>query len=447
MKKIIKKILKGTFKLFRGIYRLIPLPARSKKRIKHFIIWTLDKSYASLAPGTMRRNNVYVASHADKDRLLDIYEEYIDGIFQTGKKGEEFVEYKQHSISFSDEDVKPIVFYLPQFYTFSENDKWWGKGFTEWTNVTKAVPQFPGHYQPHLPYDSAFYDQSKIETIKHQIKLAQNYGIYGFCFHYYWFNGKRLLEKPLDILLNSEIDFPFCINWANENWTRRWDGHEDDILMAQHYSPDDDLANITEICKYVRDKRYIRVNGKPLILIYRANILPDANRTIQIWRDYCRKNGIGEVHLAAVITHEFNPMIYNFDEAVVFPHHDVKTNPINTIEPISLDYNGWVHDMEEYISNKRYYYDYNPYYGLFPSWDNTARRGNHFHLYKMNPALYKKWLSDILRHTKENRDPGDRIIFINAWNEWAEGAHLEPCRKYGHANLQATADAVLDMKS
>ena len=431
----------------RGIYRALPLPIRSKKRIKSFIIKALDKSYASLVPGVTRRNNVYVASHADKDRLLDIYEEYIYGVFQTGKKSEEFVEYKQHSISFSDEDVKPVAFYLPQFYTFPENDKWWGKGFTEWTNVTKAVPQFPGHYQPHLPYDSTFYDQSNIETIKHQIKLAQNYGIYGFCFHYYWFNGKRLLEKPLDLLIESDIDFPFCINWANENWTRRWDGYEDDILMEQHYSPDDDLANISEICKYVSDKRYIRVNGKPLILIYRANLLPDTNRTIQIWRDYCRQNKIGEIHLAATITHEFNPMIYNFDEAVVFPPIDVKAQSVKTIEPISHDYNGWVRNMEEYINNKRYYYDYHPYYGAFPSWDNTARRGNYFHLYKMNPALYKKWLLDIIRHTKVSRKSGDRIIFINAWNEWAEGAHLEPCRKYGYAHLQATADAILDSKN
>ncbi|MCL2436410.1 MAG: glycoside hydrolase family 99-like domain-containing protein [Clostridiales bacterium] len=389
-----------------------------------------------------------------KDEIINIYTQYVDDILQTGKRCDEFVEYKENHIAFTDKDVKPIAFYLPQFYTFPENDEWWGKGFTEWTNVTKSMPRFLGHYQPHLPYDSTFYDLNNVEILKGQVSLAKNYGIYGFCFHYYWFSGKRLLEKPLNNFLKTKegLDFPFCISWANENWSRRWDGSDQEILMAQKHSDEDDLACIADICQYVRDERYIRIKGKPLIIIYNASLLPDANKTIKIWRDYCKENGIGDICLAGAQTNPTkDPLVYDFDEAVEFPPHYywlAASNITQKMTPITDKHGLSIYDMEEYIEQKRHY-SIQPekiYKSIFPNWDNTPRKGTNGIVFQMNPQLYKKWLLDIINYTKENRESGDRFIFINAWNEWAEGAHLEPDRKYGYANLQATADAICELR-
>ena len=385
---------------------------------------------------------------------MNAYKAFVDTVFDIGKKSEHFAEYEKHNISFTDDDTKPIAFYLPQFYTFPENDEWWGKGFTEWTNVTKAVPQFVGHYQPHLPYDSTFYDLSDVSVMHHQVALAKNYGIYGFCFHYYWFNGKRLLEKPLDNYLNEKsLDLPFCINYANENWTRRWDGSEDQILMKQEHSDDNDLACIADICKYVRDERYIRVNGKPMIIIYSATAQPDVRRTIDLWRGYCRDNGIGEIHLVCAQTFRTkDPMIHGFDDAVEFPPHfsNLQAKKIPFDEFLQVEGRDSIHifDAEDFIVNKRHQADEpeHIYKTVFPGWDNTPRLGENGIVHPMTPSLYKKWLLDVMKYTAEKREPGDRFVFINAWNEWAEGAHLEPDRRFGYGYLQATAEAIAESR-
>ena len=383
---------------------------------------------------------------------MNAYKAYANTVFDTGKKSELFADYKKHNITISDEHTRLIAFYLPQFYTFPENDEWWGKGFTEWTNVTKAVPQFAGHYQPHLPYDSTFYDLTNISVQRTQVALAKNYGIYGFCFHYYWFNGKRLLEKPLDNYLGEKsLDLPFCINYANENWTRRWDGSEDQILMKQEHSDENDLACIADICRYVRDDRYIKVNGKPMIIIYNSTVFPDAARTLELWRGYCRDNGIGEIHLVCAQTfRNKDPMIHGFDDAVEFPPHfsnlQAKLIPSDEVLQVEGKDDFHIFDAEDFIVNKRHHADEpeHIYKTVFPGWDNTARRGENGIVYPMTPSLYKKWLLDVMKYTDEKREPGDRFVFINAWNEWAEGAHLEPDRKFGYGYLQATAEAVIE---
>src|SRR4029077_7166935 len=197
--------------------------------------------------------------------------------------------------------VKLIAFYLPQYHPIPENDDWWGKGFTEWTNVTKARPWFRGHYQPHLPADLGFYDLRLPETREAQANLARQYGIHGFCYYHYWFNGRRLLERPFnEVLASGSPDFPFCLCWANENWTRAWDGLEREVLIQQHYDSNDDLAHIRWLANAFRDPRYIRVHGKPLFLVYRVASLPDPMQTVSIWREEARRLGIGELFLCAV---------------------------------------------------------------------------------------------------------------------------------------------------
>jgi glycosyltransferase involved in cell wall biosynthesis/2-polyprenyl-3-methyl-5-hydroxy-6-metoxy-1,4-benzoquinol methylase/regulator of replication initiation timing len=367
----------------------------------------------------------------------------------------DFVPLSEKKVTLTPDDVKLIAFYLPQYHPIPENDMFWGKGFTDWINVAKAVPQFVGHYQPHLPGELGFYDLRLIEVQKRQIELARQYGIYGFCFHYYWFNGKRLLEKPLfQFLEHIEWDFPFCICYANENWTRRWDGMEHDILISQKHSPEDDLEFIKDLEDVLKDPRYIKIDGKPILIVYRVQLLPDPHRTVEIWRAFCREKGIGELYLIAAQTFGFeDPRPYNFDAAVEFPpHHPLEEfcKVINNQLPIiNPHFSGEILNIEPYIRSKKFLrsVEYALYKTVSPGWDNTPRRsGKAKILYGLNPARYEEWLSGCMEYTRKHRKKEERFVFINAWNEWAEGAYLEPDRRYGYSFLQKTADAILNLR-
>ena len=219
--------------------------------------------------------------------------------------------------------VRLIAFYLPQFHPIPENEQWWGPGFTEWTNVTRARPQFKGHQQPHLPADLGFYDLRLPDTRRAQADLAREYGITGFCYYHYWFTGRRLLERPFnEVLASGEPDLPFCLCWANEHWTRTWDGFERNVLMDQGYSVEDDLMHIRWLCNAFRDPRYIRVEGRPLFLIYRAGNLPNSVRTTSIWREEAIRQSVGEPFLCRVESFPMDkgvdPHATGFDAAVEF---------------------------------------------------------------------------------------------------------------------------------
>lgn len=354
---------------------------------------------------------------------------------------------------------RAIAFYLPQFHPIAENDAWWGKGFTEWTNVTKARPLFSWHNQPHLPADLGFYDLRLPEVREAQAALAQQYGIHGFCYYHYWFGGKRLLERPFhEVLHRGSPNFPFCLCWANENWTRAWDGGEREILMPQSYSPTDDLEHIRWLCRAFQDPRYIRVRGRPLFLVYRVSALPDPPRTAQAWREEARKLGVGEVflcHVQSFPSEYREPEHFGFDAAVEFqPDGRFAGRPMRRSGPWKMLRKLRLHDRRyDQVS----VYDYRavaermarkpvPSYPRFPcvtpGWDNTARRKRGGVILKdSTPDLYAAWLTASIERFLPTGS-GDDIVFINAWNEWAEGNHLEPCQRWGRAYLEATQRAL-----
>lgn len=345
--------------------------------------------------------------------------------------------------------VNLIAFYLPQFHCIPENDEWWGSGFTEWTNVRSATPLYHNHYQPHIPDELGYYNLLNIEIQKKQAAMARQYGISGFCFYFYWFNGHRLLEQPtLNYLEHTEIDFPFCLCWANENWTRRWDGREKDILIEQNYDQEDDTAFVRYISKYLIDPRYIRVNGKPLLIIYRPNLIPKIKEIVAKWRNWCVENGVGDLYLCYTQSFEStNPEYYGMDAAIEFPPNNTKPPKITRkFKPFSNAFRGHIYDWSIYLKKSTNYAtsSYKLLRSMCPSWDNTARRKlNSTSFVKSSPLGYQQWLLNASLDTiKCSKNPSERIIFINAWNEWAEGAHLEPDAKYGFAWLEATKIAL-----
>ena len=346
--------------------------------------------------------------------------------------------------------VRLIAMYLPQFHAIPENDAWWGEGFTEWTNVRPASPQFEGHYQPHVPGELGYYNLLDPAVQRRQVELARLYGVGGFCFYSYWFAGKRLLEKPVENYLhNRDLDLPFCICWANENWSRRWDGLDQELLIAQQHSPEDDLAFIEDVARYMRDERYIRVNGRPLLIVYWPGQLPSAKATANRWRQWCRDNGLGEIYLAYTQSLETgHPGKYGFDAAIEFPPNYMAPPEISrSVKPLSPDFAGRVFDWRYFVERARHYTkpEYTLFRGCCPSWDNTARRKNKGTVFlHSSPTAYREWLVNAIKDTCERFGNADeRLVFVNAWNEWAEGAHLEPDQKYGYAWLDATRKALV----
>jgi lipopolysaccharide biosynthesis protein len=358
--------------------------------------------------------------------------------------------------------VRAIAFHLPQFHPIPENDEWWGKGFTEWTNVVNAKPRFPGHYQPHLPTDLGFYDLRLPEARAAQAEMASSYGIHGFCYFHYWFHGRQVLERPVnEIWKSGEPEFPFCLCWANENWTRRWDGQNNEILLEQRYSPADDLAHIRSLIPLFEDRRYIRVMGRPLFLVYRTPQLPEPERTADIWRREAERAGLKGLFLVRVEGdgQSYDPRAVGFDCALEF-------QPDGQLFSCWRTYRRkWWHirrlGTQEPGLRENYVYDYEllvrnalaaqvPAYPrircVCPGWDNSPRRRQGAIIFiNATPEVYERWLREIVNRVRPSEASdisADSLVFINAWNEWAEGNHLEPCQRWGRKYLEATQKAL-----
>jgi len=346
--------------------------------------------------------------------------------------------------------VKAIAFYLPQFHSIPENDRWWGKGFTEWRNVARGAPRFAGHYQPRIPRDLGFYDLGDPEVMRRQIEMAKSAGLAGFCYYFYWFDGKRLLERPVDrFLADPSLDFPFCIMWANENWTRRWDGFDTDILIAQTYRKQDETALLEEFHRHFADPRYIRVNERPLLIIYRPKLIPDPARTFLRWkRHWLAEHGYLPLILGVQAFGLDDPREYGLDGAVEFPPHMLARGlPSITDQHAISDplFTGSIYAYDDVVERSlgRAVPDYPLIRCVMPGWDNDARRQEAATVYHgSTPQKYERWLAEIVRRSARNHSWNRSFVFINAWNEWAEAAYLEPDMRYGSAYLNATARAL-----
>ena len=422
------------------IWESIPIKQNRKNKFK-FILF-------SKYPIFFEWSNTYKSWKTNTNYYFEENEHDHDFVFNHEIVKSKYVYFKKYN-KIKKNPVRLIAFYLPQFHEIPENNLWWGKGFTEWTNVKKAKPLFDDHYQPRIPGDLGYYDLSDTSVQDKQIKLAKNYGVSGFCFYFYWFNGTRLLEKPiLNYLNDSSLDFPFCLCWANENWTKRWDGFDNDVLISQKFSAKDDLNFIEYISKYFKDKRYIKIDNKPLLIIYRPNLLPSAKKTIKRWRKWCLNNGIGEIYLAYTQSFErINPSKYGFDAAIEFPPN-IFSPPIvnNHIKKLKSDFSGVIHDWGIFIEKSESFREdvYKLFRGVNPGWDNSARRGNSATVFVNSSAEgYKLFLKRAIKETLKNqKNKDDNLLFINAWNEWAEGAYLEPDQGYGYSYLDATRMAL-----
>ena len=373
--------------------------------------------------------------------------------------------------------VKLVAMYFPQLHPIPENDEWWGKGFTDWVNVRKARPQFRGHYQPRVPQGGNYYDQSRKETLAWQIDLARRHGLHGFCHYHYWFDGKQLLETPTNLVMASkepEFDFPFCLAWANETWSRRWDGRDHHILQEQTHRPDPAIwmAHFEYLFRAWSDDRSIKVDGKPVFLVYRAHRILQLEQMFDLWREEARRRGLPGLYLVSMKQYEFPvpEVLRHFDATMQFQPFEAIYSPdfekpgIETsraMAPVRL----LPEKVQDVLRAIRYrffsgltFYDYDMVWkhilkvereggipafpGAFVDWDNTARYVKRARIFRgASPERFAYWFRQLVEVTARRPHP-ERMIFLNAWNEWAESTYLEPDERHGTKYLEAVRDAL-----
>jgi len=348
--------------------------------------------------------------------------------------------------------ARAIALYLPQFHPIPENDEWWGKGFTEWTNMAKAKPMFRGHYQPHTPADLGFYDLRVPETRIAQAEMAKEYGIEAFCYYHYWFAGKRMLERPFaEVLESGEPDFPFCLCWANETWTGIWHGAPNRVLIEQTYPGSDDYQKHFDfLLRAFTDRRYVTVDGKPLFLIYQPRAIPDVKKMTDMWRKRAEQAGLKGLYLVGVFYSLSSvPQEYGLDGSLV---GHLPTRWISRRRPIQ-----WLTRKLQLKMGKPAIYSYKKimsellrgqipndgkYPIVFPNWDNTPRSGgNGLVMHGSTPELFRIHVRHALQIV-EKYPPEHKIIIVKSWNEWAEGNHLEPDLKFGRGYLKVLKEEI-----
>ena len=353
-------------------------------------------------------------------------------------------------------NVRALAFYLPQFHPIPENDEWWGRGFTEWTNTAKAKPLFKGHYQPHVPADLGFYDLRVPETRKAQADMAREYGIEAFCYYHYWFAGRRLLERPFnEVLASGEPDFPFCLCWANQTWTGIWHGEPRRVLMEQTYPGiEDHRRHFDFLLRAFLDKRHLRVEDKPLFIVYDPDALPEAKRVTDLWREWAVNAGLPGLFLMAVHNSpDWNPKDSGFDAVIISrlpPRRFYMKQWATWKNPIrKLKY--WNADRQNLPTIHQYKYavqhvitepvsGIESYPCVIPNWDNTPRSGaNGLVLKGSTPELFRTHLKTAIQRVSDLPE-GHRFVFVKSWNEWAEGNHLEPDLRFGRRYLEVVRE-------
>lgn len=344
-----------------------------------------------------------------------------------------------------------FAFYLPQFHPIAENNWAHGHGFTEWHNVVKTMPLFRGHYQPRIPGELGFYDLRSVDVLREQLSLARQYGVSGFCFYYYYFQGKKLLYQPLQHYIASDLDAPFFLLWANENWSKRWDGGDREVIIEQQHSKVDDLAFIRELLPLFKDDRYVKIAGKPLLLIYKPHLFPDVLSTTEIWREDVEQYGFPGLYLVMAddwFSDQFHPRQYGFDASYEIPSNLVPEQVLSTeLEALDL-HEGFEGRIVDYPKFARFHLgrsfpEYKRFRTVMLPWDNTARYGLRaiVHINGQGDA-YKVWLMQALLDTYRRYTPDERMVFLHSWNEWCEGTYLEPDSKFGRMFLEQTGEAI-----
>ncbi|WP_342620641.1 glycoside hydrolase family 99-like domain-containing protein [Rhodoferax sp. GW822-FHT02A01] len=372
--------------------------------------------------------------------------------------------------------AKLVAIYFPQFHGIPENDAWWGKGFTDWENVKSGQPQYPGHCQPRIPLDKNYYDQSQLKTLQWQVALARQYGVHGFCHYHYWFDGKQLLETPTNLMLDHpEIDFPFCLSWANETWSRRWDGRDHHILMQQTHPPSKDSwkKHYDYLIRAWKDPRAIKIAGKPVFVIYRPQNIERIDQMLAFWRDLAMQDGLPGLYFIFQKQYELpgGQHLSGFDgvfqfqpfEAINSPAYDAASRRrsywLQILRALPERHQDRLRGLRAKLVNELTFHSYeaawekavavrphdglHTYPGAFVDWDNASRYKKRATIFRgASPELFKKWFARLVAGMPQRQLPED-FIFLNAWNEWSEGAYLEPDEKYGYQYLEALK-SVLD---
>lgn len=392
------------------------------------------------------------------ERLILPFAEQSDGefirLYQTDsiKDYRYFENQKDYAAELENSDVKVLSYYLPQFHPTPENDEWHGTGFTELTKVRATNPLFEGHYQQHIPHrDSGYYMLDNPDILRKQAEQMRKSGVYGQVFYHYWFGGRMILEEPARMLLeNKDIPMRFCFCWANENWTRRWDGNESEILLGQSYSPQDAKAFIDYLIPFFKDERYIKSNGRPLLFVYRPSHIETAQDYVAIWREACKAAGLKEPYVVAVLTRgATDPREFGMDAGVERVLHDWTNGCVPDIKDRLKQYlpmKGSVlsyPEVAEFYSAQKDPKDYTYFRSIVPMWDNTPRYGvEGIMLHGGTPAVFQRWLENLIDYSRKHLSTDERFVLVNAWNEWAEGAHLEPDTRHGYAYLNSVGRAL-----